>query len=390
MKKILFTMHAGSGNHGCEAIVRSTCRMLEGMDVTVLSARPQEDERYSLRGRCRILPERRITEHLPVHAFYFLRRLLSGDPMCYIRYRYREALRGERYDAAVSVGGDNYCYPSQVADLMLLNRALQERGIATVLWGASIEPQLLEQPGVREDMRRYRHIFARESRTCRALLEAGLEEERVHCCPDPAFTLEAEERPLPPGFVPGNTVGVNVSPMVMEREEKSGIVLENYRVLIRHILEETDMAVALVPHVVWPENDDRVPLRALLRDFAGDGRVFLLEDGNCAELKGDIARLRFLVAARTHASIAAYSSGVPTLVTGYSVKAAGIAEDLFGEAERGVVPVQTLREPEQLWRAFRQMADQETAIRETLGRKMPDYIRQAQAGGSRLREALLR
>lgn len=50
----------------------------------------------------------------------------------------------------------------------------------------------------------------------------------------------------------------------------------------------------------------------------------MIEDAPCGDLKGYISRCRFLVAARTHASIAAYSTGVPALVAGYSVKARGL------------------------------------------------------------------
>ena len=54
------------------------------------------------------------------------------------------------------------------------------------------------------------------------------------------------------------------------------------------------------------------------------------------------------IGARTHSTIAAYSSGVPTLVVGYSVKAKGIAKDLFGTEENYVLPVQALKEENNL------------------------------------------
>ncbi|MFR4670990.1 MAG: hypothetical protein ACLT69_14285 [Intestinibacter bartlettii] len=56
-------------------------------------------------------------------------------------------------------------------------------------------------------------------------------------------------------------------------------------------------------------------------------------------IKGYISRCR-LYRARTHATIAAYSTCVPTLVIGYSVKAKGIAKDIFGTYENYVLPVQ--------------------------------------------------
>ncbi len=59
-----------------------------------------------------------------------------------------------------------------------------------------------------------------------------------------------------------------------------------------------------------------------------------------------------MIAARTHASIAGYSTGVPTLVVGYSVKAVGIASDLFGIAINYVLPVNALSREEELTEAF--------------------------------------
>ena len=51
----------------------------------------------------------------------------------------------------------------------------------------------------------------------------------------------------------------------------------------------------------------------------------MIQDDNCMVIKGYISRCELFIGARTHATIAAYSTGVPTLVLGYSVKARGIA-----------------------------------------------------------------
>ena len=42
MKYLLFP-HSGSGNHGCEAIVRTTQAMLEGESTCLFSDVPEED-----------------------------------------------------------------------------------------------------------------------------------------------------------------------------------------------------------------------------------------------------------------------------------------------------------------------------------------------------------
>jgi len=96
-------------------------------------------------------------------------------------------------------------------------------------------------------------------------------------------------------------------------------------------------------------------------------------DANCKDLKALISRLRFFVGARTHSTIAAYSTGVPTLVCGYSVKARGIAVDLFGQSEGYVVPVQGLEREDMLAEAFSALYARETELREHLQNKLPAY-----------------
>ena len=205
---------------------------------------------------------------------------------------------------ALSIGGDNYCY-GVPAFIYLVNKHLRKQGIKTILWGCSVEPEAIKGDML-NDLRSYTHIFARESITYEAMKQNGI--AQVSLFPDPAFQLNRTDLPLPKGFAAGNTVGINVSPMIIGHEEATGMTLLNYKKLIRHIIDTTDMQVALIPHVVWSHNDDRKPLQLLYDEFKETGRVVLIDDHNAEELKGFIARCRFLVAARTHASIAAYST----------------------------------------------------------------------------------
>ncbi|MDE7430381.1 MAG: polysaccharide pyruvyl transferase family protein, partial [Lachnospiraceae bacterium] len=197
------------------------------------------------------------------------------------------------------------------------------------------------------------------------------------CFPDTAFTLVRKLLPLPEEFDRNDTVGINVSPMIQDNESKAGITMENYRMLIQYIIDNTDMQIALIPHVVWERNDDRKPIRELYDAFQSTGRVMEIPDGTCEELKGFIGRCRLFVGARTHATIAAYSSCVPTLVVGYSVKARGIAKDLFGEEEHYVIPVQSLQNKEDLTKGFKWLLDHEMKIRSRLKEIMPSYKERA-------------
>ena len=49
--KLLLYPHGGSGNHGCEAIVRSTLKIMPA-DATLFSDNPDEDRRYGLEAIC--------------------------------------------------------------------------------------------------------------------------------------------------------------------------------------------------------------------------------------------------------------------------------------------------------------------------------------------------
>ena len=100
----------------------------------------------------------------------------------------------------------------------------------------------------------------------------------------------------------------------------------------------------------------------------------MVEDHNCMELKGIISQCSFFVGARTHATIAAYSTGVPTLVVGYSVKARGIARDLFGTEDGYVLPVQQLKESNELTQAFIRLYEKRDAVRTHLNEMLPGYI----------------
>lgn len=376
-KKYLLYMHAGSGNHGCEAIVNSLCNLLKSddTDITLVSNDKAEDERYSIGKLCNIVQEQKMDEHFVTHALYYIYRKITGDRESFLNYRYKNAGKYSDYDLAISIGGDNYCYNIMVDDLVLANRMFNNKNVKTVLLGCSIEPELLKNPRIVEDMKRYSLIISRESITTKALKDAGV--DHVVQLPDPAFALEPIYRELPKNFVEGNTVGINVSPMILdyEAEGSKGIIWNNYVELMRYVLEDTDMNVALVPHVIWARNDDVKPIQKLYDEFKDkyDNRISLVQDGTCQELKGDIARCRFFVGARTHSTIAAYSTGVPTLVAGYSVKSIGIARDLFGTEEGYVVDVRELKTEKELVNSFKEIVARETKIRGALAKQIPDY-----------------
>lgn len=385
--KIVLYMHAGSGNHGCEAIANTVVEMLSRPAILMTNS-ALEDETYSLKDKCTIIEEKKVRDNFFVHVWFYLKEHLLHDAEAAFRYRFKAVSGKNLRQLNISIGGDNYCYDLLLKELKLSNKLFTVQGAKTILLGCSIEPELLQRTDIVEDMNRYSCIIARESITMEALKRAGLG-EKSHLVPDSAFLLNTEKLSLPKGFAEGNTLGLNVSPMVVEREKSAGITMDNYRELIRYVLENTDMSIALIPHVIWKHNDDRKVLRDLYQEFQHTGRVVLIEDCSCEQLKGYISRCRFFIGARTHATIAAYSSQVPTLVLGYSVKARGIAQDLFGTWDNYVVPVQNLERKDELAEKFRWLVSREGEIRDILKDVMPGYKEKAKKAGDLIESQLV-
>lgn len=371
--KILLYPHGGSGNHGCEALVRTTIK-ITGAETILASASPEEDCRYGVNDCCRIIP---YTQKIKRLSLEYLRAVIQyrirQDRSAFDRLVFEPLINSaSNCDLALSIGGDNYCYGEQHF-LYLINRELRKKGVKTILWGCSITPELI-QGLLLEDLKRYNFITARESLTFECMRAKGL--DRIALIPDPAFTLCRKETRLPPGFMEANTVGINVSPLLFFYKDKD-LIFANYVSLIETILRHSDMTIALIPHVVWPTSDDRGPLKVLYERFKDSGRVILVEDRPAEQMKDIIARCRFMVAARTHASIAAYSQYVPTIVVGYSVKASGIARDIFGKDDSFVVPVQAMSHPADLSDTFNRLIVREREVKEHLLSFMPNYCARA-------------
>lgn len=373
MKVALYT-HGGSGNHGCEALVRTISALTKNLgDVYVFSKEPEEDKKYI--ENINVIPCGQPLSKKTISGIVSAIKIkFFHQPLAYVKPAYKSLLKfADKNTLAISIGGDNYCYDGMPEVLALLNKELKKKGAKRVLFGCSIEPDLLKDAKVVGDLSNYDLITARESITYEALKAANIK-TKVILVPDSAFTLPTLQKELPVGFLENNMVGLNISPLVLSCEEGEPVLQKAYCRLIEYILENTSMNIALIPHVVWPSNNDNLPIHKLHEKYKNTNRVIKIEDCNATELKGYISRCRFFVGARTHATIAAYSSCVPTLVVGYSVKSRGIAQDLFGTEENYVRSVGTIRKEEDLVDSFEWLIQQEKTIKEHLQSSMPEYI----------------
>ena len=385
MRKVFLYNHGGSENHGCDALVRTVCELFKEENLILYSEMPQQDLHYGIQQLVNVKSAKNAYSKLSpsfIKAYYSLKKKNDYFPIDILPYRktIKEFRTG---DIEISVGGDIYCY-DDYPKYIQLHQMICRRGCKTILLGCSLNEKLFNDPKFVEDMKSYDYILARESLTYELLKKAGL--KSIGLSPDSAFTLPKEEVQLPSNFVENNTVGINVSPLVMEREQEDNVLLDNYRNLIAYILNKTDYAVALIPHVIWEGNDDRSILNKLHDEFKKSERIAVIQDCNCMQLKGYIAKCRFFVGARTHATIAAYSTEVPTLVVGYSIKSRGIAKDIFGSEENYVIPIEQIKEENKLTQAFIWLQENENHIKEHLKKRMPQYIKDAENVKKKIKE----
>ncbi len=99
------------------------------------------------------------------------------------------------------------------------------------------------------------------------------------------------------------------------------------------LFADPNVRLLLVPHVHKPETEiesDLAAARRLIKRLGSlaDGRVLAVtEQLDAMQLKWILARLDWFSGARMHATIGAFSSGVPTLGLGYTDKAQGVFDE---------------------------------------------------------------
>lgn len=302
MKHYLFYGHGGAYNHGSEASLICGIKLLRefspGCKITVSSHFPEQDIEFNLPADEII--GRDLTGKTNEEIYKATIDKITPDTVC------------------ISAGGDNYCY-NNWERYATIHKAALEKGAKSILWSCSLEPSMIDEKML-EVLKTHHLITVRESFTEKALLEKGLTNV-VRVC-DIAFLLEPKKTEIPKE----KYIAINLSPLVLR---KNPAALNAYQELIDKILKETNYSIALVPHVVMPMDNDMDALSQLKGD---ENRIFRASGKlNAEEYKYIISKAEILVASRTHATIAAWSTGVPTIAVGYSNKAVGISSDLGQE-----------------------------------------------------------
>lgn len=393
MKKIVLYGHGSSHNHGCEAIVRSTVQIIrqyvENAKIILYSNNPDNDYKWGLNevvDEIRKMPNPSLISRIK-RKIKTIFKIKNNDINNSIAKKFTNEQKD--IDLAISIGGDNYCYSKEFNTLFYkINELLNKRDIKTIFWGCSIEEKYIDD-NMLKDLKKYKLITVREKLTEENLRKNGII-NNVKLIPDTAFLLESKPNDYSNKLdVKKQTIGINISPMILEYENQKDITLENYNKLMEYILKNTNYSIALISHVVDAKGGDYTTNSILYEKFSEyKDRILLVPEMKAENIKNVISKCSIFVGARTHATIAAYSTCVPTLVVGYSIKANGIANDLFGTYENYIIPVQSLKEKEDLTKSFQWIEERKEQIKDNLQKIIPDYVEKIMNSGQYIKEIM--
>lgn len=379
-----FYSHGGCENHGCEAIVRTLSALIKKkspdsiIKLYTLSAQsdksgdlPNIDESEEFNY---IQPVKKISlsQKIKISSLSRKSQKLADEYFYSLSFKNPSLKENDIY---ISVGGDNYCYgDGHLA--AAFNRELKRLGKKTVLWGCSVGEENLSEDKIK-DLKSFDLIVARESLTYKALINHGINKNTV-LYPDPAFTLDLDKETEKTYKVEPNTLGFNISSLICNYSS-NGMNIEDIAVeFLQHVLDSSDKSICLIPHVTLEKYGDQIILGRIAERLNSDRVSALPGTLTASQYKSVISRCDMFIGARTHSTIAAYSTCVPTLVIGYSVKSKGIATDIFGTDKGLVLPVSEIDSPKKLIDAYERFLDNRESYCSRLHSFMPEYIARAE------------
>ena len=365
-------------NRGCEAILESTVGLVRsafGEDTRFINAPASWIADTDVR---REDPSVRHSYPAPIRRFranwlrYQYQLRIRKDPLAMAALKMTVGQHVHESDITLALGGDTYTLDYGVPRVYFAaNRFTLDAGKPLILWGATIGPFSKHPEFEREaadQLKRVSWIYAREPMTVDYLRELGVT-ENVSLSSDTAFALELEKPLLSNSLqeaLSTRCIGLNLSALAGRYRANPATWAQDAVVVTEALLRGfPDHRLVLVPHVFLPGNNDYFFMRGIVDQLRNPERVLLIaEPYSARELKWVLAQMQAFVGARTHATIAALSSQVPTLSIGYSRKAEGINLEMFGHTD-WVVPIRQLA-PELLCRKVGDLLEQRDSVARAL------------------------
>jgi len=408
-KHFLLVGNASYSNRGCEAIVGGTARILRrffGSDADITQVYfaagccPVNNTAYGVRDIGIDATRRSFACRLRARLLKAAIPGLGKGAAVLSDMRVIRALFGA--DAVLMVGGDNFTFDYGRPDqFFAFNDVVGLMGKPYALWGASIGPFSSNTTFERAAARRLRRaplICARESMTVSYLESIGVSSNVRTVC-DPAFLLEPRRPALcetVAGMLEQGCIGLNLSALIGRcRQTEIHAWIKECADCVTDIARTTSMPILLIPHVMSSGGnvpaDDWFLEKVAAESTASGRRVAVLDSRlSAAEIKHVIAACRIFAGARTHATIAAVSSAVPTLFIGYSMKARGIANDVYGDEQWLIDATHPSFSMQELAHRMSRLMHEHDAVRRHLAQRLPHLCDRAWLAGEYLAAVLPR
>ena len=378
--KFYFPVHLDGGNRGCEGIAKGTAQLMSVSKEHLLGlcSDVDLDKKLGIDEYITLLkkPGASLLFRLVNKLYVTFISLFKKDDYLLAKLSYYHSFKPffegmRKGDIMFSTGGDMMCYGDN--EVIYTNEIAKKKGAKTVLWGCSMGKENLT---TRKEatLRQFDVIYARESLSYEFFKSMGL--NNVVCYPDPAFALLPEKITLPNCFDKGKVIGINLSNYTVGAFNLNTPFGEEVRILLSHIFSNPNYQVLLIPHVLWPQQDDRLIALEVKKEYAEyEDRITILksERMNYQQIRFIISKCHSFIGGRTHAVISAYSTCVPTIALGYSIKSRGIAKDL-GLSEQLVVNTKMVAKKEDLLNSFMYLEENYLQLQEHLENVIPSYI----------------
>ena len=403
-QKFLLVGNGAYSNKGCEAIVRGTVYVLTRRfpeakfilssfgKTAVNDAKSEVDPMIEHR-----VPREGIRRFSPLWWKYriFLRPF-SNLKNKYVYSVQRDALRES--NCALEIGGDNYSldYYGLPINHIDMDKTLMTTGKPLILWGGSIGPFTVNKEAehlMKEHLKPFNLICAREGETIAYLASIGIE-ENVKLVADPAFVMPVKTPNFSDElfrFIERKPIGLNLSPLIgrFRSGDQKGNWVGQATKCIENLVNSSIGPILLVPHAFNEGNNDyEFMMQAAYRLSGwGDRMAIVPPNLRAEEYKWVISKLRAFAGARTHSTIAALSSGVPTVSIAYSMKARGINKDIFGHTDWHVSSMDLT--PKVITEKMKKLLSRQEDIRKQLEVAMPAIKNRALSAGDYLAEVLI-
>lgn len=370
--KILLMGNGSSDNGGCEAITKGTKEILTACygNVTVIDSFFDYTDRFRRDDSISVFPVK-YPQRWSLRWWWlqFLMKFLPSQVGGFLYSSHKKEI--EEADVVLSLGGDNYSLDYGVPlRFVEMGRYVKKHKTPFVIWGASIGPfvqgsdfEKLISCHFKEEID---WIFAREAETISYLSSIGVD-KNVSLVADPAFMMKPEECESKIDLeLPERYVCINFSDL-MAVYVTNGDMNAWLRICadtIDALADESSLPLVFIPHV---KSDYEFMLR-IYPMLKNTKSVLLVNKSlNAAEMKWIISRAVCNIACRTHSTIASFSTSVPTISLGYSIKSKGLNLQMYGHED--FLVYKTDITAERIVDAYKRIMKDEEGVRQSLNER---------------------